>query len=268
MFLVRSGTATMRRHGKRIGTIRAPGAVGFISLLARTAGGTSAVADSPIESFELRADAMEEIFEDHFPILLRTMRFIADWLVWEAKDQEPLPYRPPAVPFDQLIGEGELGIVERIYLLRCTSALAAANLNSIASLARRMEEVRVGPGHVLWSPGDRSSESYFIVKGMARITSKDGARVQVVGPGYTVGGPDALIGAPRWNELRTDEPVVAFRSPIEALVDVFEDDQDLALRFLSMFATNLMRLHDRKAEAGIAAVGTGPAEAEQPPAQG
>jgi CRP-like cAMP-binding protein len=258
----------MRRHGKRIGTIRAPGAVGFISMLARTAGGTAAVADSPIESFELRADAMEEIFEDHFPILLRTIRFIADWLVWEAKDQAPLPYMPPAVPFDQLIGDRELGIVERIYLLRCTRALAAANVNSIASLARRMEEVRVGPGHVLWSPGDPSIESYFIVKGMARITSKDGARVQIVGPGYTVGGPDALIGAPRWNELRTDEPVVAFRNHIDALVDVFEDDHDLALRFLSMFAANLMRLHDRKAEAGIAAVGSGPAEGEQPPAQG
>src|SRR5262249_44183619 len=95
---------------------------------------------------------------------------------------------------------------------------------------------------------------------------KDGARVQVVGPGYVLGGADALIGTPRWNELRTDEPVVAFRGHADALVDVFEDDHDLALRFLSMFAAYLMRLQDRKAEAGSAAVGRGPDEGEQPPA--
>jgi CRP-like cAMP-binding protein len=262
MYVVRTGVVTMRRRGKVIGTVRGPGGVGFISMLARTAGGTEAVADTRIDAYVIRAESMEEIFEDNFPILLRTMRFVAERLLGEMKDQEPPKYVPPQLPFDHLIGDEELGIVERIFLLRRARAFTAANVNSLATLARRMEEVRVPAGTVLWKPGDRAAEAYFVVKGMARVTWNDGARVQMVGPGYTLGGSEAIIGRPRWNELRTDEPLVALRGQHGALIDLFEDDHDLALRFLSMLATYLMALQDKKAEAGIASVGSGPYQVE------
>src|SRR5439155_25736421 len=95
-----------------------PGGSGFISVLARAAGGTSAVAESFVEAYELRADVLEEIFEDHYATLLRTIRFIAQRLVGEMKDAVPPPYVPPSVAFDHLIGETEIGVVERIFLLR------------------------------------------------------------------------------------------------------------------------------------------------------
>ena len=69
-YLLTTGTVTLRRKGKRIGTVRGPGGVGFMSFLARHAGGTSAVAESFVEALEVQADAMDEIFEDHFPVLL------------------------------------------------------------------------------------------------------------------------------------------------------------------------------------------------------
>jgi CRP-like cAMP-binding protein len=260
-YLVRAGAATMWRHGKRIGTVRGPGGVGFISMLARTAGGTKAVADTRIEAYELRVEAMEEIFEDHFAVLLRTIRLVAERLLAQTTDWDPPPYVPPPVAYDQLIGDKELGIVERIFLLRSSRSFAAANVNSLAALARRMEEVRAPAGSVLWSPGDRARESYLIVKGMARLTWAD-ERVQIVGPGYTVGGAETLVGAPRWNEFRTDEALVALRGTGEAMLDLFEDDPDLALRFLAMLASYLIQLQDRKAEAGIASVGSGPYESE------
>ena len=40
-----AGKVTMRRHGRKIRTIGAPGGVGFLSLLARTRGGPEAVAE-------------------------------------------------------------------------------------------------------------------------------------------------------------------------------------------------------------------------------
>jgi CRP-like cAMP-binding protein len=262
MYLIRAGKVTMRRRGKRIGTIRGPGGVGFVSMLARTAGGTSAVAESHVESYELRADVMEEIFEDHYTALLKTIRFIAQRLLVETKQAEPPPYVPPPVAFDHLVGEHELGIVERIFLLRRARAFTAANVNSLATLAKRMEEVRVPAGTTLWKPGDAANESYFIVKGMSRLVGQGGERVQIVGPGYTIGGSEALIGARRWNTFITDEPSILFRGSHLALIDLFEDDYDLALRFLSMLATYLLALQDRKAEAGIASVGTGPQDSE------
>ncbi len=262
MYLVRSGVATMRRHGKRIGTIRGPGGVGFMSALARTAGGTLTVADTRVEAYEVPVDALEEIFEDHFPVLLRTIRLVADRLVNEMKDQDPPPYVAEKVPYDHLIGDRELGIVERIFLLRRARAFAAANVNSLATLARGMEEVRLPAGTVLWSPGAPSRESYMIVKGMARLTWDDGKRVQILGPGYVVGGSETIVGLPRWNEFVADEPLVMLKGSEQGLLDIFEDDHELGLRFLSMLATYLLALQDKKAEQGIASVGAGPYQSE------
>ena len=46
-------------HGQRIGTVAAPGGVGFLALLARVAGGTVAVAEAHTSRrFEVRADAI------------------------------------------------------------------------------------------------------------------------------------------------------------------------------------------------------------------
>lgn len=262
-FLLVSGTVTMRRRGKRIGTIRGPGGVGFMSFLARTAGGTASVAESFVEAYEVRADAMEEVFEDHFNVLLGTLRLVSQRLVDENRMQrEAPPYVPPSVPTDHLVGDRELGIVERIFLLRRTRALARANVNSLATLARGMTEVRRGPGEVLWRHGDRADASYFVVKGMVDLAWNDGQTVQECGPGYVVGGAESLVGTPRWNTLTTRTPVVLLHGRREGLIDLFEDDHELALNFLSMLATLLVTIWDRKAEAGIASVGSGPSASE------
>ncbi|HEY8073972.1 MAG TPA: cyclic nucleotide-binding domain-containing protein, partial [Labilithrix sp.] len=237
--------------------------VGFMSALARTAGGTATVADTRVEAYEVPIDALEEIFEDHFAVLVKTIRLVAERLVKEMRDMDPPPYVPPQMPYEHLIGDRPLGIVERIFLLRRARAFAAANVNSLATLARGMEEVRVPAGTVLWSPGAPSRESYMIVKGMARLTWDDGKRVQILGPGYVVGGSETIVGLPRWNEFKADEPLVALRGGEHGLIDLFEDDHDLALRFLSMLATFLLALQDQKAEMGIASVGAGPYQSER-----
>jgi CRP-like cAMP-binding protein len=262
-FLLMTGTVTLRRHGKRIGTVRGPGGVGFMSFLARNAGGTSAVAESFVEALEVYADAMEEIFEDHFSVLLGTVRWVAERLIAENKVTQPPPYVPPTVSFDQMIGDQELGIVERIFLLRRMRAFTEANVNSIATLARKMVELRIPAGQVLWRAGDLAESSYFVVKGMMSLRWDDGKYVQQIGPGYVVGGAESLVGLPRWNELVTDEPVVVLRGTREGLIDLFEDDHELALRFLSMLSTLLMTMWDRKAEEGITSVGG--TQSEPPP---
>jgi len=258
-FLVRTGTVTMRRRGRRIGTIRAPGGVGFMSMLAQTAGGTESVAESTVEAYELRAAAMEEVFEDHFSVLLGTVKMVAERLVDELRTQPPLPFSAPRVKYEHLIGNADLGIVERIYLLRQTRAFEKANVNTLAALARRMTEMRAEPGEVLWRPGDAARHSVFIVKGMGRITREDGTEPGIVGPGYVIGGAESLIGRPRWNTFEADEPMRFLRGEESSIVDLFEDDHDFALRFLSMLATGLVAAWDRKAEQGIAAIGSGAA---------
>ena len=64
---------------------------GFLSLLARTAGGTEAIAETRVETFELGLDAIDEMFEDHFPVLFGTMRWVADRLLQENLVAPPRP---------------------------------------------------------------------------------------------------------------------------------------------------------------------------------
>lgn len=252
--LLLTGAVTMRRRGNKIQTITAPGGVGFLSLLARTGGGTEAVAESHTETFEVRADAIYEMFEDHFPVLLGTLRWLTDRLIQENLAlQEAPPYNPPPNGFDQLIGDRELGIVERIFLLRRTMGFKHANVNSTARLARGLKEVRVPAGETIWRPGDRATSTLFLVKGMMGLSWRnvhDGRPlVQTLGPGYIVGGAEAIANRPRWNELVTNEPAVFLRGSRESLIDMLEDDQEVALQFVSMLASFLLLAWDRKAEA-------------------
>lgn len=257
-FLLDSGTVTLRRKGKRIGTVRGPGGVGFMSFLARNAGGSSAVAENFVEALEVQADAMEEIFEDHFSVLLETIRFVAQRLIEENKVNPPAAYVPPVVSFDSLIGDAPLGIVERIFLLRRMRAFTEANVNSLATLARKMAELRPTAGEVLWRAGERADHSYFVVKGMLHLMWGEGKYVQQIGPGYVVGGAESLVSLPRWNDLVTTEPVILLRGGREGLIDMFEDDCELGMKFLSLLATLLVTMWDRKAEQGIASVGSAP----------
>lgn len=255
IFLLAAGVVRMMRNGRRIGTIRGPGGVGFLPFLARSAGGTAAIAQSFVETFEVPGDAVEEIFEDDFSVLHATIRWVADRLLAEMQTATPPPYHAPDPPFEHLVGERELGIVERIYLLRRTRAYGRANVNSLARVARRMEEQRFPAGTKLWTPGDPSDTSCFLVKGMATLTWNDGRTVQDVGPGYVVGGTESFLGVPRWNTFEAKEPVMLLRGRRDTLVDMFEDDREVATTFLAMLATFLMTIWDRKAEKGLTSVG-------------
>src|SRR5690606_20706095 len=125
--------------------------------------------------------------------------------------QEPPAY-VPAKGFDRLSVERELGIVERIFLLRRTRVFKNANVNSTARFARQMKEVRLPASEVVWRPGDRAYGSLFIVQGQLELRWNQGSTVQVVGPGYMVGGAESLALMQRWNELVTTEPVVGLRA--------------------------------------------------------
>lgn len=248
-----SGEVTMRRRGEKLTTISAPGGVGFLSVLARTSGGTEAVAESRTQTFEVRADALSELFEDHFPLLLETMRWLAERMIQESIVGEPRPYVPPEHDLDRRIGAQELGIVERMFLVRQTVGFRGANVNSLVRLARRMREERYEAGETVWRPGDPATSMLFLVKGRMELSwlqpETGETATQIVGPGYLLGGSEPLAASPRWNELVAKEPVVLLSSTHEAIVDMLEDDLEVALHFLSVVAGFLLELWDRRAGA-------------------
>lgn len=260
--LVGTGRVGMTRKGRRIGTVRAPGGVGFLSYLAQAAGGTHCVAESFVEGYEVTASVIDEIFEDHFAVLFGSLRWIAARLLPEMQQQTPPPFEPPKLPMEHLIGDRPLGVVERIFLVRRMRAFARANVNTLAAMVKRMEEVRVPEGTVLWRPGDASvvDGAQFIVKGRASLSWDDGRKVQRLGGGYVVGGLESILGEPRWNTFTVDEDCVILRGKRDVIVDMLEDDHELARTFLAQLSLALMETWDRKAEQGIASVGRGDAD--------
>lgn len=266
-FIIGVGTVTMRRRGKVFGTVRAPGGVGFMSMLARTAGGTAAVAESYVEAYEVPAEGVYEIFEDHFSVLLGTIRWLNERLLLEQRSLQPPPFVPPEASLEHLIGDRELGIVERIFLLRQTRGFRNANVNSVARLARSMTEIRARAGEIIWRPGDPSDGPFFALKGRLHTEWNAGKTIQELGPGYVVGGGEAMLGMPRWNTLVTDEPVVLLKGSRERLIDLIEDDLEMGLGYMSLMASFLVSIWDRKADAGVSSIGSQQSEGQLPAAE-
>jgi hypothetical protein len=260
MFMIDLGTVTLHRKGRRIGVVQAPGGVGFLSLIARNAGGTEAIAESYVESFELSVDLLDDVFEDHFQVLLGMIRWVTERLLSESRDRPAPTLTLPEFPFEHLVSDHELGLVERIFLLRSAVVFKGANVNSVAQLARAMKEIRFADEKVLWELGDVATGPYFIVKGRGRLVWNDGASVQEVGTGYVVGGAESIVGVPRWNRFVMDGPGVLLKGSREALIDLFEDDHSVAMHFLSTVASALMTAWDRNAEAGMLSVGSAETE--------
>ena len=256
MFMIDLGTVTLRRKGLRIGVVRAPGGVGFLSIIARNSGGTEAIAESYVESYELSVDLLDDVFEDHFQVLLGMIRWVTSRFLSESRDRPAPMLTLPEFPFEHLVSDGELGIVERIFLLRSAVVFKGANVNSIARLARAMKEIRTPEEKVLWEIGDPSTGPYFIVKGRGELVWNEGKTVQQVGTGYVVGGAESIVGAPRWNRFVMHGPGVLLKGSREALIDMFEDDHAAAIQFLSTVASALMMAWDRNAEAGVLSVGS------------
>ncbi len=94
----------------------------------------------------------------------RRQRFAAERLIAELTRLPPPVDVAPAVSFDELVGDGELGVAERIFIVRHIIAFFEANMNSVATLAHKMVEIRKPAGEVLWRDGDPSEHSYFVVQ--------------------------------------------------------------------------------------------------------
>jgi len=252
-FLI-DGKVSLVRNDVAIGQLAPPQSLGFLAILASSDGTYDAKAETDVKSLELDGDALIELMEDHGELLLATLRYLCDRLLYEIKelpnealtqrfagDDYPVPNRP-------------LDLVERVVYLRSLRAFARANLNQLAQMAREIEERRAPAGELLWSAGDPSSHSCILLAGSVECRTPDG-RSWVAGPRSVVGGLEAIAGHPRWFSLHAKTPIVAFFDPIDAFVGLLEDDFAMARDFISMLAGELVAMLERKAAQGKSTVG-------------
>ena len=72
----------------------------------------------------------------------------------------------------------------------------------------------------------------------------------VAGPGFPLGALEAVAEAPRWYEAVAETRTLGLQGPVETLVDVFEDNFDLARHYLAGMAQGLIRILERRLALG------------------
>jgi CRP-like cAMP-binding protein len=243
LYVVIDGRIHVARRGDVLGHVRAGGFVGGAAMFARDPQGLAAVAETDSDVLELEADAALEIFEDHFPILNHVLREASGWLIDLAGGMPPGLLRElfSAIPAPRAPA-GDLDLVERILVLRQVPAFTECSINALAELSRGMAEAVFPPGSSLWTKGEPSGTVVLVVTGTVACAARGGDAAFVAGPGALMGAVESIAERPRWYEATTETKVTALHSSIDALIDVFEDNFEMAMDYLAVTARTQIRM--------------------------
>jgi hypothetical protein len=200
------------------------------------------LAEEDTLSLELDSDTVLEVLEDRFPVLLHIMRDIArqvvDLIVRLRLDTFGLN-AGFEMPVD---ASRELDLVERIFFLRKMAVFERASVNALAELSRQTAQVRFPAGITLWHEGDPSPSIYLVLSGTIVGTSEARGLHLRFGPGTAVGGVEATADMRRFFDAVTETEVVALHGSLEALIDVFEDNFEMAMEYLAALARFMLRI--------------------------
>jgi len=248
MHFIVEGHVEVSRKGVVHMTCDAPHGVGFFPLLTLNPHGVDARAVVDTLTLEIPGNLMLELVEDNFDFLLAALRGMSGQL---ATTQRELELRGLLTRSEVLEGpypKDPLDIVQRLTRLR-KGPYASANLEALIEMARQLEEIRVGPGEVLWREGDEAPFGLTIIHGIVRCTGDDGARDFRMGSDSVIGHLEANAGRPRAYDAITETRVVALKATIETFHDILEDHQEVGLAFVSFLAEIVTELRIKSATA-------------------
>lgn len=226
--------------------------LGALGVLARVPLGLRGTAETDTMTLELESETFLEVCDDHFVIVHALLRYMAQW-VTEIERREGPQGPPPGgcQPPRRLLG-GDLDIVERIFYLRQFPVFSGASINSLAELSRGLTEVRFDAGVPLWAAGDASPYALLVVAGEIQAEAPGGGPRFRACPGWGIGHMEALAEQPRWYSAVTATPLVALHGSMEGLIDVFEDNTEMAMGFLSLLARGILSYLDRRGRDAVA----------------
>lgn len=192
---------------------------------------SAAVAATETDTLELPASDFSDLLEDNVGVMLSALRDLAGRLLATA----PLPARPVPVS----LGEGPLGLVERLMLLRQQLPFISARLQPLAILAHASEEVRYPAGAVVASAGDPATAGLVLIEGTLRARREDGV-THALGRGQHVGFVETIASANHCYTLEATSPLRLLSSPGRAILDVLEDHTDVGLAMVAAFSAALL----------------------------
>jgi CRP-like cAMP-binding protein len=242
IYLVVEGVLAVRRRGRFVTRVGPGAGVGGLGLFARDPEGAQVLAEEDTLTLELDSDTLLEVLEDRFPVLLHIVRDIARQVV-DLITRLRLDPNAGAAPFQLPVDPSrELDLVERIFFLRKVPVFERASINALAELSRQTTQVRFAPGITLWHEGDPAPGIYLVLSGTIRARSEARGLDFRFGAGSAVGAVEATADLPRFYDAVTETEVVALQGNSEALIDVFEDNFEMAMDYLAVLARFMLRV--------------------------
>jgi CRP-like cAMP-binding protein len=242
VYFVLEGAVGCRRRGRFVGRVGPGDGFGGLVLFARDREGIDAVAEADSRVLELDGEAMLDIFEDRFRVLHHVMRGTCRQLldlVIRSKTQ-PFQNLPPVERVRN--PQRDLDLVERIFFLRSIAPFRKSSINALAELSRTTTPVRFKEGTVLWKAGDPGSTAFVLIDGTVEGRVKGSGVSFRTGPGTPLGAAEMMAELPRFYDLAAVTPVAALQGSSEGLLDVFEDNCEMALDYLALWARAVLDL--------------------------
>lgn len=235
-----SGMVRSTFEGATVRVVEPPDGVGFVGFLARQPSGYEAVAEVDTRTLAIDTDVFVGILEDRFALLYGGIQQVSGQLlalqVRSTESAEVVVGAAPTAPLD---------LVERLVWMSDHGVFARSNLDAAMALARQQVERRWLPGARIWSEGEPSELGLSIRHGRVRCWNQAGDRQFTGGSGFSLGYLEGLAGVPRRVTAEAETEVVALVDRISTIIDVLEDNSDLAFDLSAAFATGLLRRRAR-----------------------
>lgn len=150
---------------------------------------------------------------------------------------------PPDDPLPlQLAIDSQLGLVERLIVLRNARALRRVRLQVLVRLAQLAEEQRLAPGNFVWSRGEQAEAYFAIASGRVFAARNEPSIGAEFGPGSVIAPLAAFSNQEQLYEARALTPLLVLRVRKGDFWDVMEDHADLARAMLGFGAAERARL--------------------------
>jgi len=225
------GRAVWTRDGRRLGVAELGASIGLLEVTASQLATAGVRAETDVALARIGAERWIELLEDSFDIAHAVLSAITGELAVLGRRRfgEPPSSRWVAEPPSR-----ELDFAERIVLFRKSLPFCRAPIRTLAVLAQRAAIRSLPRGGVLWERGQEAREVMVLLEGAVNE-----ARARF-GEGDTVGLVEALAGRRREAQALAHAPVRAIAFDVEALMDVLEDDEELAIELLRVCASELL----------------------------
>ena len=249
-YIVRTGAIELRHDGQAPWKFTAGSTIGIIDALIDRPYQRHAVALTDAACLAIRTAEYFEMLEDHSAFAREVVAFQA--LRLQQKHLElPEPetrFRRPSQWRLLRPGAKELGLVEKLLVLRKVPAFATSTIQPLVSLAKRARSIQFEPGSVIFEEGEESETFWAIAAGKVKI-SRGGKTLVERGAGELIESFAAFGHTRRQYTATATEPVIMVAVEKDVLFDRMEEHFELTRSVMAYIAAKWDLINQSSVEA-------------------